>query len=93
MTRTEILDRLAAINIWSKGSQHAPYKPLLLLMGLARCSRGEPRVRGSVALSYGPFSRQRLRGLGQFLQLGSAPPPGLRTAKRTNPVPLTPTPQ
>ena len=32
MTRTEILDRLAAINIWSKGSQHAPHKPLLLLM-------------------------------------------------------------
>ena len=43
MKPTEILDRLAAINVWSKGSQRAPHKPLLLLMALARCSRGEPR--------------------------------------------------
>lgn len=43
MKHTEVLDRLAAINIWSKGSERAPNKPLLLLMALARCSRGEPR--------------------------------------------------
>lgn len=43
MTRDEILDRLTNVTTWSRGSVRAPHKPLLVLMALARCARGEPR--------------------------------------------------
>ncbi len=43
MNRDEILDRLTQVTVWSRGDQRAPHKPLLLLMALARCARGEAR--------------------------------------------------
>ncbi len=43
MKNTEILNRLTAVNVWTSGTRRAPHKPLLLLLALARCSRGEPR--------------------------------------------------
>ena len=43
MKNTDILDRLTSVNVWTNGTRRAPHKPLLLLLALARCSRGEPR--------------------------------------------------
>lgn len=43
MKRTEILDRLTRVTVWTRGAQRAPHKPLLLLLALARRARGEPR--------------------------------------------------
>lgn len=36
--------QIAEISVWKRGDQRAPHKPLLLLMALARCSRGEERL-------------------------------------------------
>jgi putative restriction endonuclease len=44
MTDDDILELLGGINIWKKGGQWAPHKPLLLLMTLARVQRGESRL-------------------------------------------------
>jgi putative restriction endonuclease len=44
MTDDDILELLGGINIWKKGGQRAPHKPLLLLMTLARVQRGESRL-------------------------------------------------
>ncbi len=38
----DILNRVDRINVWSRRGQRAPHKPLLLLLALARLSRGEP---------------------------------------------------
>ena len=43
MKNTDILDRLTSVTVWTRGTRRAPHKPLLLLLALARCSRGEPR--------------------------------------------------
>ncbi|MFO7609461.1 MAG: HNH endonuclease, partial [Candidatus Krumholzibacteriia bacterium] len=43
MKRSEILNRLTQVTVWTRGAQRAPHKPLLLLLALARRSRGEPR--------------------------------------------------
>ena len=40
----DILDRFARINIWKRGSERAPHKPLLLLYALAALQRGEERL-------------------------------------------------
>lgn len=40
----EIRRRVDAINVWKRGDQRAPHKPLLLLLALAKLSRGEPRL-------------------------------------------------
>jgi putative restriction endonuclease len=32
------------INVWKRGSERAPHKPLLLLHALGKCQRGEPRI-------------------------------------------------
>ena len=40
MTRTELLKKVAALNVWKRGSQRAPHKPLLVLYSLARLQRG-----------------------------------------------------
>jgi putative restriction endonuclease len=40
---SDILQQLEAVNIWRRGSQRAPHKPLLLLLTLASVLRGEPR--------------------------------------------------
>ena len=39
--RKEILARIDGINVWKKGGQRAPHKPLLLLYALARLSRND----------------------------------------------------
>ena len=43
MKRSEILQRLTSVTVWTRGEERAPHKPLLILLALARCSRGEPR--------------------------------------------------
>ncbi|MBK9304620.1 MAG: hypothetical protein IPM94_12230, partial [bacterium] len=43
MNSSDILDRLTSVSVWTSGDRRAPHKPLLLLLALARCSRGEPR--------------------------------------------------
>jgi putative restriction endonuclease len=40
----EILDRFGKINIWRRGDERAPHKPLLLLYALAALQRGEARL-------------------------------------------------
>lgn len=41
MTRESILERFDRLNVWSRGSQRAPHKPLLVLYALARWNRAE----------------------------------------------------
>ncbi len=41
MTPEEIRRRIRDIAVWKSGGQRAPHKPLLLLMAVARCGRGE----------------------------------------------------
>ena len=36
----EILDRIDKLNVWQRGSERAPHKPLLLLLALGRLSQG-----------------------------------------------------
>lgn len=43
MTRQEVLERFMHLNVWKRGGERAPHKPLLLLLALGRYSRGEPR--------------------------------------------------
>lgn len=44
MTAQEIRDRFADLNVWKRGDERAPHKPLLLLLTLARISRGGERL-------------------------------------------------
>lgn len=44
LTDHEVLDRFAGINVWKRGEERAPHKPLLILCALARLQRGEPRL-------------------------------------------------
>ncbi|QDU37630.1 hypothetical protein Mal4_19450 [Maioricimonas rarisocia] len=41
-SREEILEAFGRINVWSRGTERAPHKPLLVLYALGRLSRGEP---------------------------------------------------
>lgn len=43
-SRDEILDAFDRINVWSRGSERAPHKPLLLLYALGQLSRGGPNA-------------------------------------------------
>jgi putative restriction endonuclease len=43
MERNEILKLFDNINVWSRGDERAPHKPLLLLYALGKCLRGENR--------------------------------------------------
>jgi putative restriction endonuclease len=50
------------INVWKRGAERAPHKPLLLLYALSKCQRGEPR-----AIPYSevdPALQQLLRAFG-----------------------------
>jgi len=41
----QIKKLFSQINVWKRGSERAPHKPLLLLYALAKCSRGaEPHI-------------------------------------------------
>ena len=42
--RDEILRAFDRINVWSRGSERAPHKPLLVLYALGRLSRSEPSL-------------------------------------------------
>lgn len=42
--RGEIEQRLQNLNVWKRGDERAPHKPLLLLIALARLEAGEPRL-------------------------------------------------
>jgi putative restriction endonuclease len=42
MTRDAVLGLFDRLNVWSRGDQLAPHKPLLVLYALGRWSRGEP---------------------------------------------------
>jgi putative restriction endonuclease len=42
MTRDAVLGLFDRLNVWSRGDQRAPHKPLLVLYALGRWSRGEP---------------------------------------------------
>jgi putative restriction endonuclease len=44
MTRDELERRIAGLNVWRRGDQRAPHKPLLVLYALGRALRGEPRL-------------------------------------------------
>ncbi len=59
LTDHEVLDRFAGINVWKRGGERAPHKPLLILDALARLQRGEPRLtpfRGASKSHCGNFS-------------------------------------
>lgn len=44
MNEEEIKRRIDNLNVWKRGDQRAPHKPLLLLYALGRCARGESRL-------------------------------------------------
>jgi putative restriction endonuclease len=41
MTSESVIDQFDRLNVWSRGDQRAPHKPLLVLYALARWRRGE----------------------------------------------------
>ncbi len=41
MTRLSVLKSFDKLNMWGRGDQRAPHKPLLVLYALGRWSRGE----------------------------------------------------
>jgi hypothetical protein len=43
-SRDDILKAFDRINVWSRGSERAPHKPLLVLYALGRLARGEPNA-------------------------------------------------
>ena len=54
MDKRKIRDLFGAINVWKRGDQRAPHKPLLILLALARIARryhGKP-VRPPVNPEY-----------------------------------------
>lgn len=44
MNAQELLTRITALNVWKKGDQRAPHKPLLLLLALGRIHADLPRL-------------------------------------------------
>jgi putative restriction endonuclease len=66
MTRQTILEQFDRLNVWSRGDQRAPHKPLLVLYALGRWSRGETGdvpfrdvepVLTSLLKEFGPWRR------------------------------------
>lgn len=43
-TSRELVERVGALNVWRRGDQRAPHKPLLLLFALARFAEGRERL-------------------------------------------------
>jgi putative restriction endonuclease len=46
LSRDDILKAFDGINVWSRGSERAPHKPLLVLYALAQLARGGPNSIG-----------------------------------------------
>ena len=44
VTLDELHDRLTELNVWKRGDERAPHKPLLLLLAMGRAARGEERL-------------------------------------------------
>ncbi len=44
MDSQELLTRITTLNVWKKGDQRAPHKPLLLLLALGRIQADLPRL-------------------------------------------------
>lgn len=44
MPNTEILDRFASLQVWQRGGERAPHKPLLVLLALGRLLRSGQRL-------------------------------------------------
>lgn len=44
MDREQVLNLFEQINVWKRGDQRAPHKPLLLLSALGKCARQEQRL-------------------------------------------------
>jgi putative restriction endonuclease len=44
MTCDQARDRFGSLNVWRRGGERAPHKPLLLLLALARIARGGERL-------------------------------------------------
>ena len=44
MDRDEFLEKIERINVWQRGGERAPHKPLLLLLALGRILRMEARL-------------------------------------------------
>jgi putative restriction endonuclease len=44
MNAQELITRITALNVWKKGDQRAPHKPLLLLLALGRIHTDLPRL-------------------------------------------------
>jgi putative restriction endonuclease len=44
MDKDGLITLFRDINVWKRGSERAPHKPLLLLYALGKCNRGQPRM-------------------------------------------------
>ena len=44
MTAEAFFDKLTRLNVWKRGGERAPHKPLLLLLAMGRTVRGEARL-------------------------------------------------
>ncbi|OQX02085.1 MAG: hypothetical protein BWK73_43820 [Thiothrix lacustris] len=44
MNAQELITRITALNVWKKGDQRAPHKPLMLLLAMARVHTDQPRL-------------------------------------------------
>src|SRR2546421_12341517 len=44
MTRDEVLQQFDQLNIWGRGDQRAPHKPLLVLYALGRWAQGQTEI-------------------------------------------------
>ena len=58
MDEKTFFQRIDKLNVWRRGDERAPHKPLLLLLALARQQRGEARLA-----NYERDIRDRLKGL------------------------------
>ena len=56
MERDDFLEAIGGIRTWSRHSERAPYKPLLLLLALGRLAGGEHRLASYEAELRGPLS-------------------------------------
>ena len=44
MTRKTLQQKLDELNVWKRGDERAPHKPMLLLLAMGRAVRGEERL-------------------------------------------------